>query len=210
MLSVASRCPHCRAILMRTSFEERGQEPMKIPRGVLLGAGAVLVVLLAGFALVAAFRGRARPLPHAAVAAPPPAAALQAPSTPPAMESAPDSNQAALPPPAAASIEAAPPAAETHAARESAQPAEPAAIVPPITPSDVRENRWTLDWVNVREGPGLETASIRVLPPGKQVEAGERQSGWRMVYLNGSAVGWVANSLLGATPPADSLPTTRE
>lgn len=108
----------------------------------------------------------------------------------------------------------APPPAVAEAAPEAPapvrSPAETAAPASAPAPADSAgtEAKWTLDWVNVREGRGLEAPVVRVLRPGSPVRVSDRQVGWWALHLDGRVVGYVAGSVLGDQPPATVRPDT--
>lgn len=66
--------------------------------------------------------------------------------------------------------------------------------------------RWLSNWANVREGRGLESPILRVLPPGREVVVANRVSGWWEVYLDHRFIGYVAGSLLLDQPPDTLVP----
>ena len=71
---------------------------------------------------------------------------------------------------------------------------------PPPTVA-LMETRWTSTWVNVREGPAIDAPILQILRPRQRVEVADRQGRWWLVYLNGERLGYIANSVLQATPP---------
>jgi len=81
------------------------------------------------------------------------------------------------------------------------------AIVPQPQPVKL-ETRWTANWANVRLHPYQGSAVLEELPPGTRVDAVRDSSGWWFVYAYGDSLGYVAGSLLRASPP-DSLQATR-
>jgi len=62
-------------------------------------------------------------------------------------------------------------------------------------------SRWTIEWANVRAARSVESTVVQVLPPGRAVEVREMRQGWWTLYAGGSVVGYIANSVLSATPP---------
>jgi hypothetical protein len=70
------------------------------------------------------------------------------------------------------------------------------------------ENKWTVDWANVREGRALGTRVVRVLRPGSSVRVTDRQAGWWALYADGRVVGYVAGSVLADEPPPEARPET--
>src|SRR5262249_53515705 len=51
-------------------------------------------------------------------------------------------------------------------------------------------------WANVREAPGTESAVVKVLKPGDQVNVVREHGGWWAVYHEGRRIGYVSRSLL--------------
>lgn len=87
--------------------------------------------------------------------------------------------------------------------REPLQPTAPAGAgsLVPVASMPATEMRWTNTWANVREGRGTDTPVIQILQPGQQIEVTDRQNGWWVAYVDGKAVGYVANPLLDREPP---------
>lgn len=92
------------------------------------------------------------------------------------------------------------PVTEQPASSATAQPRTPAARSNPGS----RDTRWSLDWVNIREGRGVASAIVTVLKPGVEVQVADQRGGWWAVYVDGSFVGYASGSLFGVTPPADT------
>ena len=114
----------------------------------------------------------------------------------------PETETAVLPETSVTVVETTPP--PTEAAQPVAPPAPIDAQLGPAPGPDA-QLRWTLTWVNVRDARSPESEVVRVLNPGERVTVGDRARGWWMVYIDGAAVGYVANSVLDTIAP-DSLP----
>ena len=76
-----------------------------------------------------------------------------------------------------------------------------APVEPPLPTISGTQPRWTATWVNVREGPAMDAPILQTLPPAQRVDIANRQGGWWLAYLNGERIGYIANSVLQATPP---------
>src|SRR5690606_16866500 len=50
--------------------------------------------------------------------------------------------------------------------------------------------------VNLREGPGMQYMTVRVLPPGMRMVVLEQQDEWYRVRLSDGTEGWVSSPLL--------------
>ena len=216
-LDVASTCPHCGHILLQNPLETGDASPLvgcsrcgkHIDRDVAVcpycghhvrrvrlvrrTTVAVVVVTAAVIGLVAAFRSGIMRFPTrteaptpASAAAVPPAVAQPEPEIP--VEAAPI--RAAPPVPA----DTAPPRAARAPAPERA---EPPAGSPPVNAAA----RWTADWANVRETRSADAAVVRVLRPGLRVTVTDLRNGWWAVFMDGSQLGYIANSVLTTTPP---------
>ncbi len=201
--SVASKCPQCGTLLSQFRFVQ-GQgggltECRRCARKVLSGAKtcpycgiarpgrrapyallALVGALTIPLLVVAALRTRA---PQALFSA------AEAISEPPV--------------PQAASLAQATPPAEA-----SVPQAEPAIPAPAPTDSVATQTKWTLDWVNVREGRAVEATVVRVLRPGSAVQVADRQMGWWELHMGGRVIGYVAGSVLGDQPPPTPPDTT--
>ena len=225
VLDVASSCPHCHRVLIQNPLEthdwtdliECGRCHKHIERSArvcpycghnvrgarvatrtvaaVLGVAALVavgVILVRTGAIADLTRSfRSAPQPTASAPQSPPAVAEQVPDTSLGEATVPDSTQAtraepSLPPPAAAT----PP-------RPSTAPLPTAAETVQLV------TRWTADWANVREGRSIETPAVQVLPPGREIHVGDRQQGWWVVYADARPIGYIANSVLTATPPTD-------
>jgi len=112
----------------------------------------------------------------------------------------------------ASPVEAAPPRAAPERSLTSPRQAPPLDTAstgrrtrssPPIA-AGVRNTRWSLDWVNVREGRGVDNAVVIVLRPGIQVQLADQRGGWWAVYVDGTFVGYASGSLFGFEPPPDT------
>lgn len=90
-----------------------------------------------------------------------------------------------------------PPPLDTATAGRRPRPSPPLA-------TGVRNTRWSIDWVNVREGRGVDNAIVTVLRPGVQVQLADQRGGWWAVYLDGTFVGYASGALFGFEPPADT------
>lgn len=90
-----------------------------------------------------------------------------------------------------------PPPPDTATAGRRPRPSPPLA-------TGVRNTRWSIDWVNVREGRGVDNAIVTVLRPGVQVQLADQRGGWWAVYLDGTFVGYASGALFGFDPPADT------
>jgi predicted RNA-binding Zn-ribbon protein involved in translation (DUF1610 family) len=213
VLDVASACPHCGHVLMQNPLEARPGGPLhecrrcgkhidraatvcpycghhlrraQIARRVawsVLGVAAVVV------AVAIVLRSGIIRLPH-----PTPQAAQPAPAsaTP---ESAPSR-------PVAAAPRVVPEPAPAESARVAAPPPVPPTVITPA-PGGLRQTRWTTDWANVREERSVEARVVRVLSPGVRIQVADQRAGWWEVYLDGSRVGFIANSLLAREPPGE-------
>lgn len=177
-LPVATRCPKCGEPFRQDQLEKPPYEPKRPGRLVVIAA--VVVAAAAGiWAVAPSLRRAATPEPRAA--------------TPPAAErtadrpTAGDPVGADSPPPAAAEIRAAPPPA--------AEPPAPTVQAPPTAV------RWTADWANVRVAPSLSADVVTIVRPGTRVEVAEPRAGFWRLYRDGTAVGWIAGSLLRTEAP---------
>jgi RNA polymerase subunit RPABC4/transcription elongation factor Spt4 len=212
MLDVASSCPKCGHVLMQNPLEAGAAAKLRAcercgkhierdaivcpfcgwhvqrartVRRVAWTVGPVLVVV-AGVALLLqrgvlqlprwTFPHRAPPIAATPADAPPPAPVTARPLVVDAQAPAP-SPAATLPAPAAA-----PPPSPRVATAEL-------------------QVRWTTEWANVRAERTVASAVIRVLSPGARVAIGDPSGGWWAVYIDGAPVGFIANSLLGPSPP---------
>ncbi len=214
-LDVASTCPHCGYILLQNPLETGDASPLvgcsrcgkHIDRDVAVcpycghhvrrvrvvrrTTVAVVVTAAVAIGIVAALRSgivrfptrSATPAPAATV---PPAVAQPEPAVP--LEAAP--------------IRAAPPVPpDTTPSRTGRAPAPdrpgPTAGAPPANATA----RWTADWANVRETRSADAAVVRVLRPGLQVTVADQRNGWWAVFVEGTQLGYIANSVLTTTPP---------
>lgn len=216
--SVSSKCPKCGSLLSQYRFMQ-GQsgsltECRRCARKVLTQAATcpfcgaphpgrrvpyAAVALLVGLAVpvmvFAALRARPTPTPPPLVMAAPRHIARPA-AQPGVVAPAGDIVPAPLrTPPPPAGLEPAVTAVNDVSQAPSATPG----LLDALT-------KWTLDWTNVREGRGLETAVVRVLRPGLPIHVNDRQDGWWATYLDGRLVGYVAGSLLGDQPPGGVPP----
>jgi len=219
VLDVASSCPHCHRVLIQNPLEthdwtalvECGRCHKHIERsarecpycghnvraarvatrtvaGVVGVAVAVSVILVKTGALTDLARSF-HPAPPATTPAPqPPAVATQAPDTAVGEATVPDSAQ-----PASTEASPSPQVAETT---------PPPSAAPPPTALQL-VTRWTAEWANVRQGRSIESPALQVLPPGREIRVGDRQQGWWAVYADARPIGYIANSVLTATPPSD-------
>lgn len=64
-----------------------------------------------------------------------------------------------------------------------------------------RTTKWTWVVSNVREGRGTRFSIVRTLPAGTRVSSGSGRTGWSAIWLDGSRLGYIANSLLHDGPP---------
>lgn len=80
----------------------------------------------------------------------------------------------------------------------------PVEVAPTLSSTDIHDahTRWTRTWVNVRAGRGTDTAVVRVLDPGQPVTVGSKEGAWWSVYVEGHAIGYIANSELLPGPPS--------
>jgi DNA-directed RNA polymerase subunit RPC12/RpoP len=177
----------------------------RIARQVAIGVAGIVVAVAAGVgiwrsglleALLEATRGGGRPAASdQGTPAPAPLPALPAedagdPSAAPILVAAPDTTvqggATAVPPAPVRSV-----AADTTAPASERRPVGTRGVV----------TRWTTEWTNVRAARSVESAVVRVLPPGRAVEVREMRQGWWELHAGGGVVGYVANSVLTATPP---------
>jgi Double zinc ribbon/Bacterial SH3 domain len=63
--------------------------------------------------------------------------------------------------------------------------------------------RWTVDWANVRQDRSIESPAVQVLPPGREIRVADQRQGWWAVYADSRPIGYIANSVLTTTPPAE-------
>lgn len=202
--SVASKCPQCGTLLSQFRFVQ-GEgggltECRRCARKVLSGAKtcpycgisrpgrpalyalvALVGALTVPILVIAALRGRG---PQAASVA---------------LEGAPEPSRSQ-----AVALAQAPRAAEVP----DRPPWEATAPAPSPTDSAATQTKWTLDWVNVRQGRALDAPVVRILRPGSAVQVADRQSGWWALHLDGRVIGYVAGSVLGDQPPAAMRPDT--
>jgi RNA polymerase subunit RPABC4/transcription elongation factor Spt4 len=226
VLDVASSCPKCHRVLIQNPLEthdwgllqacgrckkhiERDAilcpfcghhvRTARLARRIAVGVAAAIVIVVAAVGLwrsgmLAAIRdGLRRPasvaeptvVPQSARVVPDTQPAPRLPATP---EAAPI--VAALPDEAATDTTVLP-ARPTAAAPRSAPQATPPTLA----------TRWTVEWANVRNGRSVESPIVRVLPPGAAVEVQAMSQGWWEVHADGAFLGYIANSVLTATPP---------
>jgi len=234
VLSVASTCPKCSYLFLQEPKEESAAGELidcrrcskRIPpesascpycaypvrrARVLARAGigaGVAVVALVVLVVALGRRGSEEPL-VASVAGQPPAQPVDPPSDgqlQPADTAGADTAFRASPveaaPPRTAAVRSLTPerqalARDTAAARPRPGPVPPEAV-------GVRGTRWSLDWVNVREGRGVDNAIVTVLRPGVEVQLADQRGGWWAVYVDGTFVGYASGALFGPEPPADT------
>jgi hypothetical protein len=228
VLDVASSCPHCHRVLIQNPLEthdwtaliECGRCHKHIDRSArvcpycghqvraarmavrttagILGAVALVVIgiILVRTGVIADFVQNFRPASRAS--------APQAEAPPAVVAEPPDRSTIA-----AASPDSSPSATAQRGATESTRVAEtlaPPVSVPapsaPVTLGDV-VTRWTADWANVRRDRSIESPAVQVLPPGREIQVGDRQRGWWVVYADQRPIGYIANSVLTAIPPTD-------
>jgi predicted RNA-binding Zn-ribbon protein involved in translation (DUF1610 family) len=60
--------------------------------------------------------------------------------------------------------------------------------------------RWTVTWVNLREGRDTVSAVVRIYQPDTRIEVADPRGGWWTVYENGVVVGYIAGSELREEP----------
>jgi len=122
------------------------------------------------------------------------------------------------PPPAeTSSVTARPqaaPASETAQAvvlPDSSVPRATPLLAAPPTDTIVKESgglplqtKWTMLWVNVRQGPADKAPIVKVLRPGTKVEALPRRYGWWLIFESGDSIGYIAGALLSGRPPQQS------
>jgi hypothetical protein len=96
--------------------------------------------------------------------------------------------------------------AEEHSTPPTAPAPTPPVQVQPSTPVNVPAGlvtRWTVDWANVRQDRSIESPAVQVLPPGREIQVGDRRMGWWAVYADSRPIGYIANSVLTSTPPTE-------
>lgn len=182
-------CPYCghhvRAarLAWRTTFSVAG-----VALAVALGIAAWRTGLMGS--IRQAFRSPRPAAVEPRATGPGPAIAL------PVADSAaePTSDTAPAAPVAAAAPDTATPPATVALRQPRREPA------PASRPRDL-VSRWTIEWANVRAARSVESTVVQVLPPGRAVEVREMRQGWWTLYAGGSVVGYIANSVLSATPP---------
>jgi RNA polymerase subunit RPABC4/transcription elongation factor Spt4 len=219
VLDIATSCPQCHRVLLQNPLEthdwgtlrECGRCHKHIERDAAVcpycghhvraarlaaRVVAVLVVLAvltaAGFA---AWRSGVLDTVLSAVAAGRPA------SHAPPPVATPEPVVPATPEPAevtAAPIVAAAPGDSPTAAEAEAPPTPPPAAAPPAASGLVR--RWVGEWANVRTARDVTSQVVRVLAPNVAVEVGDMRRGWWALYLDGTFVGYIANSVLRTEP----------
>lgn len=223
-LSVATQCPKCGFVLTQNPMQSGGTRGLvecrecqkMIPRGVaecpycgytgrsllwpvLAVVVTVVVVGGAGYGVWWLVSGSeqadaVRPqLPPAFVSASRDTGTTRGPATRDSVAAA-DTGRAAMDTSAAAPRAGQP----LDTARAATPPVTPAPRPPAPTSLLVR---WTDNWVNLREGPGLGYDVVRIILPGTRIEVGRSQSGWWPVWEQGDVVGYVAGSELARTPP---------
>ncbi len=108
----------------------------------------------------------------------------------PASEPAPQETAPPPPPPKATTATTAPPASPPPKAPEVSQPA--AQRTTEIVPS----------FVNLRQGPGMDSKIIRVLKKGTKLTVLQEKAGWLRVQLEDGTEGWVGKAMTteGAQP----------
>jgi ribosomal protein L37E len=222
-LDVASKCPKCGHVLLQNPLEASAQSDLVSCRRCgkhidrrtavcpycghhvsrarkLMRAGWVF----AGLAVVAAagygaWRGGylealiPKQTPAAATAPSPQEPVSQAPPTAQPIVVLPvDSGRAAD------SVATAPPTPQTTAPETTAPSPSPVA-----DPPGSFLVRWTSEWANVRESRSIDSPVVRVLAPGSEVRVARMRDGWWEYYESGAMRGYIANSVLGADPPAN-------
>ena len=60
---------------------------------------------------------------------------------------------------------------------------------------------WTSDWLNVREGRGLDAPIVFIIGPGQRVEVDSLQGRWWGLYTEGERIGYIHSSVLQNEPP---------
>jgi DNA-directed RNA polymerase subunit RPC12/RpoP len=223
VLDIATTCPQCHRVLLQNPLETHDWGTLRVcgrchkhierdaavcpycghrVRAARLAARVVAV--LVGVAVltaagVAAWRSGIVDSVLSALAAGRPAAHTAAPvATPePVMPAAPEPAEVT-----AAPIVAAAPGDSSPAADEEAPPPPPPAAaprpVPPAASGLVR--RWVGEWANVRTARDVTSEVVRVLAPNVAVDVGDLRQGWWALHLNGTFVGYIANSVLRREP----------
>ena len=226
VLDIASSCPKCHHVLIQNPLETHDWGTLqacarcgkhierevvlcpfcghhvraaRLARRIALGVAAVLVIMVAAVGLwrsgmLAAIRDGLRR----------PASVAEPTVVPQSARVAPDTQPAPGPPatPEAAPIVAALPgeaATDTTVLPDRPTPAAPRSA--PQATQPILATRWTVEWANVRNGRSVESPIVRVLPPGAAVEVRAMSQGWWEVYADGALDGYIANSVLTATPP---------
>ena len=230
VLSVASTCPKCSYLLLQEPKEESAAGALVQCRRcsklippesaacpycaypirrvkVLTRAGIAAGVAAVGLITVLIMLGRgAGPESIMASAAGTPARTAVEPTTEPVDRADPDTalSAAAIAAPAQATPRPAAASPRQPAPRDTAT--APVRRPPPTSPTEpaARNTRWSLDWVNVREGRGVDNAIVTVLRPGIRVQVADQRGGWWAVYVEGSFVGYASGALFGAEPPSDT------
>ncbi len=97
-----------------------------------------------------------------------------------------------------------PPEQEASGPPPAAAPTPPQQVQP-NTPVGVARlvTRWTADWANVRQDRSIASPAVQVLPPGREIQVADRRMGWWTVYADSRPIGYIANSVLTRTPPAE-------
>ncbi|MBK6422900.1 MAG: SH3 domain-containing protein [Gemmatimonadetes bacterium] len=216
-LSVATRCPRCGEAFEAGFFAPPPPTPRRVPRIVLLAAGAIGVLAVLN---LVPWKARLGPVPttegmtpppsvatRRPVAAPAPDTARRAPAAVAARESLPAAEVVIAPRPAADSARpAAPaPAPASVPAPAPVTPPRPAVTAPPPEPAPdpepaSGEARYASTWVNVRSGRSPNAPVTRVLNPGESVAVDQPDQGWLRVRTAGEVLGYVDARFLDSTP----------
>lgn len=199
-------CPYC-------AYPARARRHLRMAFWGVTGVVAAAAAAIVGTQIQAESSGRIS-VPSRSAAEPPPTPAV----TPPSSQR--DATPPGGPGPQMAARDTAPALRDTVPARtRPTQPdtmPAPRVIAPPVAaprpdtttaarPRDLRA-RWTLNWVNVREGRSVDFPIVRVLRPGVEVQIRDpRAGGWWEVYYAGERIGFIAGSELSEQPPPDTL-----
>lgn len=194
--STLAQCPRCQKFIEREAPRcEFCGFPQLFWRRARTAMLAVLALAVVTASIVGVLMLRRSPAPESAprqVEAPRPTPVPTLPEdTTPA-----DTTTTAAPLITAAPIEVRPPPAA-----DTAVPPTPAPVETVPT-----EDRWTVTWANLREGPGLDYPVVRILLPGTRIRAAAPSRGFSAVYGSAGLEGYVAVSLLSDRElPRDSL-----
>ena len=93
------------------------------------------------------------------------------------------------------------PMAPSVAAQLEARPAPPSPTSDTVREPSIIRVRWTVNWANVRRGPGTDQPIVGVLRPNVRVTVTEMRRGWWLISIDGEEMGYLARDLLTDEPP---------